>query len=126
MVYLGYTTHLLKGKESFFCPEGTEGSEVAALSGHNESLQDLFFHTESEHRLVRKVHNWMSQTAAGHQEIEGEFFCLLFTRATTTSLAESGRLPGLAHLLSYTLTVADSQSLLSDKPSVCQLHSRSV
>ena len=78
MVCLGYTTLLLKGKESFFSPEGTEGSEVTALSGHSESLQDLFFHTESEHRLVQKVHNWMSQTAAGHQEIVGEFFSVCF------------------------------------------------
>ena len=37
--------HLLKGKEPFFYPEGTEGSVVAALSGHSESLQDLFLHT---------------------------------------------------------------------------------
>ena len=66
--------HLLKGKESFFYPEDTEGSEVAALSGLSGSLQNLLLHTESKHRLVQKVHNWMSQTAAGHQEIEGEFF----------------------------------------------------
>ena len=38
------------------------------------SLCRILFFTESEHRLVRRVHNWMSQTAAGHQEIEGEFF----------------------------------------------------
>ena len=85
MVCLSYTTLLLKGKESFFYPEGTEGSEVAALSGHSESLQDLFLHIECEHRLVRNVHSWMSLTAAECQKIEGEFlFCLLLTRAATT------------------------------------------
>ena len=62
------TTLLLKGKEPFFYPEGTEGRVVAALSGHSESLQDLFLHTESEHKLVRKVHIWMSQIGAGHRE----------------------------------------------------------
>ena len=68
----------MKGKESVLYPEGTEGSEVAALSGHSGSLQELFLHTHTEHRLVRKVHNWMSQTAAGHQEIEGEFLLFAF------------------------------------------------
>jgi len=49
VVCLGYTTLLLKGKESFFYPEGTEGSEVAALSGHSESLQDVLWPSTSFH-----------------------------------------------------------------------------
>ena len=93
MICLGHTTLLLNGEGSFFYPGGTEGSEVVALSSHSEPVQDLSFTQSLSIASVKSPQLDESDCCWASGKRRWILFCLFFTRAATTSLAESGKSP---------------------------------